>query len=60
LLEIVEAVEGPINQSQRVDFPVIPAKAAADVTNSFAAIEGDARKRLAAVTLATLGGAKAV
>jgi len=59
LLEIVEAVDGPINQSERVDLPVMPAKAATDMKNAFAAIEGDARKRLASVTLADLRAAKA-
>ena len=59
LLEIVEAVDGPLNQSQRVDLPAMSLKAAAHMKNAFAAIEGDARKRLAAVTLAALRAAKA-
>ena len=54
LLEIVEAVDGPINQGERVDLPVMSAKAAAGMVSAFAAIESDARKRLAAVTLASL------
>ena len=54
LLEIVEAVDGPINQSERVDLPVMSAKAASGMMSAFKSIENDARKRLAAVTLASL------
>lgn len=47
LLEIVEAIDGPIGQSDIVDLP-------AAAMNAFAAIENDARKRLSAVTLAKI------
>ena len=59
LLEIVEAVDGPIGQCERVDLPAMSAKAAAGMLNAFRAVEGDARKRLASVTLADLLRAKA-
>ena len=48
LLEIIEAIDGPIGQSENIDLPE-------SVTNAFAAIESDARKRLSAVTLAKFG-----
>jgi Rrf2 family protein len=59
LLEIVEAVDGPIGQCERVDLPAMSAKASAGMLNAFRAVEGDARKRLASVTLADLLRAKA-
>ncbi len=59
LLEIVEAIDGPIGQTERVDMPPMPAKLASDVDGAFAAIHADARKRLAKVTLADLRAAKA-
>jgi Rrf2 family protein len=59
LLEIVEAVDGPIGQSDRVDLPAMSAKAAAGMLGAFKAVESDAQKRLASVTLAELRAAKA-
>jgi Rrf2 family protein len=59
LLEIVEAVDGPIGQCERVDLPSMSAKAAAGMVSAFKAVEADARKRLGAITLADLRAAKA-
>jgi Rrf2 family protein len=59
LLEIVEAVDGPIGQNGHVELPAMSAKAATAVEGAFAAIESDAKRRLAAVTLADVRAAKA-
>jgi len=59
LLEIVEAVDGPIGQSERVELPAMSPKAAAGMVNAFKSVEADARKRLASVTLTDLRAAKA-
>ncbi len=59
LLEIVEAVDGPVGQMDRIDMPPMPAKLSSDVNSAFAAIQVDARKRLAKLTLADLRAAKA-
>lgn len=59
LLEIVEAVDSPIGQSERVDLPVMSTKASSGMVNAFKAVETDARKRLGAVTLADLRSARA-
>lgn len=55
LLEIVEAVDGPIGANGNVAL----AGRTATVEKALAAIEADARKRLAGVTLADLRAAKA-
>jgi DNA-binding IscR family transcriptional regulator len=57
--EIVEAVDGPIGQSERVDLPAMSRKAAAGMVNAFKSVEADARKRLASVALADLRAARA-
>ena len=59
LLETFEAIDGPIDQTEGIDLPLMPAKVASDVEGAFAAIQVDARKRLAKVTLAELRAAKA-
>ncbi len=59
LLEIVEAVDSPLGQCERVDLPAMSAKASTGMLNAFKAVEGDARKQLASVTLADLRAAKA-
>lgn len=59
LLEIIEAVDGPIGPDERVVMPAISGKAKAKVDGAFDAIESDARKRLAAITLADLKAATA-
>jgi Rrf2 family protein len=59
LLSIVEAVDGPLGQNDYAGLPPMSAKAKGAVTGAFAAIEEDARKRLAAVTVADLRAPKA-
>jgi Rrf2 family protein len=59
LLDIVEAVDGPLGQNGYAGLPPMSAKAKGPVEGAFAAIEADARKRLAAVTVADLRAAKA-
>jgi Rrf2 family protein len=54
LLEIVEAVDGPIGSKGSVDLAGLSRNSKASAEKVFAAIEADARKRLAAVTLADL------
>ena len=59
LLEIIEAVEGRIGADGEVDFAGLTKDSKASVEKALAAIEVDARKRLAAITLADLRAAKA-
>ena len=59
LLEIVEAVDGPIGANGDVDLAGLSKGSTATVEKALAAIEADARKRLAAITLADLRAAKA-
>jgi Rrf2 family protein len=59
LLDVVEAVDGPSDQYGEIDLPGMSRNDKAAVTGAFKAIEADARKRLAAVTLADLRAAKA-
>lgn len=58
LLEIIEAIDGSIGDTAISDFSLAP-KALAEVSNAFAAVAADARKRLAKVTLADLQAVKA-
>lgn len=58
LLEIVEAIDGPIGGGV-VDFAGLAKDSIAAVERMMTAIGADARKRLAAVTLADLRAAKA-
>lgn len=59
LLEIVEAVDGPLGDNGHVDLAGMTKDSQAMVGKAIAGIEADARKRLAAVTLADLRAAKA-
>ena len=59
LLEIVEAIDGPIGQQDRVEMPPLPGRFTSSIDGAFAAIESDIRKRLASVTLADASRAKA-
>ena len=59
LLEIVEAIDGPIGANGDVDLAGLSKDSSAAVEKALAAIEADARKRLAKVTLADLRAAKA-
>ena len=59
LLEIVEAIDGPIDANGDLDLAGMSNDSKATVEKALAAIEADARKRLAAVTLADLRAAKA-
>jgi Rrf2 family iron-sulfur cluster assembly transcriptional regulator len=59
LLEIVEAIDGPIGANGDLDLTGMSKDSAATVEKALAAIEADARKRLAAVTIADLRAAKA-
>src|SRR5690349_20179254 len=59
LLEIIEAVDGPIDANRDVELPGMSNNIAATVENALSAIESDARKRLRAVTLASLRFAEA-
>ena len=59
LLEIVEAIDGPIGANRDVDLAGISKDSRATVEKTLNAIEADARKRLAAVMLADLRAARA-
>ena len=59
LLEIVEAIDGPIGANRDVDLAGISRASRATVEKTLNAIEADARKRLAAVMLADLRAGKA-
>jgi Rrf2 family protein len=59
LLEIVEAIDGPSDQYGPIEVPGMSRSDKAVVTEAFAAVGADARKRLGAVTLADLRAAKA-
>jgi Rrf2 family protein len=59
LLDVVEAVDGPSDQYGGIDLPGMSRNDKAAVMGAFKAIEADAKKRLAAVTLADLRAAKA-
>ena len=59
LLEIVEAIDGPIGANGDIDLAGMSKDSKAKVDIALAAIEADARKRLAAITLADLRAAKA-
>lgn len=59
LLEIVEAVDGPLGANRHVDLAGMTKDSQAKVEKAISGIESDARKRLAAVTLADLQAAKA-
>jgi Rrf2 family protein len=57
LIEIIEAIEGPLKYGLDGDLPLTPE--AIDASHrAFAAIEAEARKRLAAITVADLRAAK--
>ncbi len=58
-LEIIEVVDGPIGANGGVDLAGMSKDGTAKVERALAAIEADARKRLAAITLADLRAAKA-
>lgn len=59
LLEIVEAIDGTIGAYGDVDLAGLSKESQATIAKALAAIEADARKRLAAVTLSDLRAAKA-
>jgi len=59
LLEIIEAVDGPIGVDGNLDIAGLAKVSKASVGKALAAIEADARKRLAAVTLSDLRVANA-
>jgi Rrf2 family protein len=59
LLEIVEAIDGPIEWNGDLHIAGLSKDGKASVEKALSAIEADARKRLAAVTLADLRAAKA-
>jgi Rrf2 family protein len=59
LLEIVEAINGPIESNGDLHIAALSKNSTATVEKALAAIEADARKRLAAITLADLRAAKA-
>jgi DNA-binding IscR family transcriptional regulator len=59
LLDIVEAVDGPLGQNDYAGLPPMSRDAKTAVEGAFAAIEAEAKKRLSAVTLAELRAAKA-
>jgi Rrf2 family protein len=59
LLEIVEAIDGPIGANGDLDIAGLAKDSKASVEKALSAIEADARKRLAAITLADLRAAKA-
>jgi Rrf2 family protein len=59
LLEIVEAIDGPIGANDDIDLAGLSKDSTAAVEKALASIEADARKRLAAVALADLRTAKA-
>jgi Rrf2 family protein len=58
-LEVVEAVDGLLGRLHRFEAADMTAKSSTAIEAAFSAIEADARKRLAAVTLADLRAAKA-
>ena len=60
LLQIVEAIDGPLGDKRPVDLTGMTKDSQAKIEKAMAAIEADARKRLAAVTLADLRAAHAV
>jgi Rrf2 family protein len=60
LLQIVEAIDGPLDQYGPIELPGMSRGDKAAVMGAFKAIEADAKKRLSAVTLAHLRSAKAV
>jgi Rrf2 family protein len=59
LLEIVEAIDGPLESNGDLRIAGLSKDGKASVEKALSAIEADARKRLAAVTLANLRAAKA-
>jgi Rrf2 family protein len=59
LLEIVEAIDGPIGRNGDIDLAGMSKDSKASVVKTLTAIEADARKRLATVTLADLRAPKA-
>jgi Rrf2 family protein len=59
LLEIVEAIDGPIGVNGDLDIAGLAKDSKASVEKTLTAIGADARKRLAEVTLADLRAAKA-
>jgi len=59
LLEIIEAVEGPLVTNGTVDVSHMPAKDTRVMETTLAGLVADARKRLAAISLADLRAAKA-
>ena len=59
LLEIVEAIDGPIGANGDFELAGLSKDSTATVEKALAAIEADARKRLAGVTLSDLRAAKA-
>ncbi|QDT74513.1 RrF2 family transcriptional regulator [Lacipirellula limnantheis] len=59
VLEIIEAVEGPLANNGAIELSHMPAKAGRVMETALAGLVTDARKRFAAITLADLGAAKA-
>lgn len=59
LLEIVEAIDGPIGVNGDLDIAGLAKDSKASVEKALTAIEADTRKRLAAITLTDLRAAKA-
>jgi Rrf2 family protein len=59
LLEIIEAIDGPIDSHGDLELAGMSKDSKATVGKALAALEADARKRLAAITLADLRAAKA-
>ncbi len=59
LLEIVEAIDGPIGANGDVDISGLSKDSTATVEKALEAIGADARKRLAAIALADLRAVKA-
>ena len=59
LLQIVETIDGPLGDKRPVGLTGMTKDSQAKIEKAMAAIEADARRRLAAVTLADLQAAKA-
>jgi Rrf2 family protein len=59
LLDIVEAVDGPIGANEAIDLAGMSTNSQAAVDKMMATIVADARKQLASVTLADLRASKA-
>lgn len=59
LLEIVEAIDGPIGRNGDVELAGLAKDSTATVEKALTAIESDTRKRLRSITLASLRSAEA-